>query len=58
MIEEIYIDKLKASQEKYADDPEAAHNAGEELMLELLREAGFGIFASAYDEAAKGWWYA
>lgn len=58
MIEQRYIDKLKQSQKDYGGDPEAAHGAGEEVMLELLREAGFGFFASEYEEASKNWWYA
>ena len=37
-------------------DTEAAHEKADEILMELLDEAGFGEIAKVYDEIEK--WYA
>jgi hypothetical protein len=39
-------------------DTEADHVAGDRIVSEFLRQAGFGRLADAYDEHKEGWWYA
>lgn len=40
-------------------DNEVAHSMADDLLLDALRELGFGQIADAWDEVSKmGFWYA
>jgi hypothetical protein len=56
MSPEDFATKMAEVVEKYGNDPELVHCYSDDLMIQALREAGFGAGIDVRDTIETMWW--